>query len=180
MNEIAKSPYATRYNNAERAEQQKQCYELRLAHYTYRQIAEITGLSLSTVHQRINDELAETVSPWKEQYKAMARERMDGMSRTVVELLEKRHYMISDGRIVKMDGQPVEDDEFVLKCIDRLMKIETQRAAMEGYNAAVKVDATVTETTQVDIALAELVREAELEAAAELARMRGVNGADAG
>lgn len=165
-------PHASRYTNAEWAEQQKICYQLRLQHYSIRQIAGITGLSIGTVHQRITDEIAETVAPYREQYVAMARERLDNTSRLVLDLLERRHYLISEGRVVRMDGAPIDDDEFVLKCVDRLTRIEERRARMEGYDAAVKVDATVTETTQLDIEAAEMVAEAKAKAAAAEARLR--------
>lgn len=168
-------PYASRYTNAEWAEQQKICYQLRLQHYTIRQIAGITGLSIGTVHQRITDEIAETVAPYREQYVAMARERLDNTSRLVLDLLERRHYLISEGRVVKMDGTPIEDDEFVLKCVDRLTRIEEQRSRMEGYNAPIKVDANVnvTETTQEDLELADMIASAKAKAAAAESALKG-------
>lgn len=167
-------PYASRYTNTEWAEQQKICYQLRLQHYTIRQIAGITGLSIGTVHKRIADEISETVAPYREQYVAMARERLDNSSRLVLDLLERRHYLISEGRVVRMDGTPIEDDEFVLKCIDRLLNIEKQRSGMEGYNAPLKVDANVnvTETTQQDLELIDMVNTARAAASAAEAELK--------
>jgi hypothetical protein len=167
-------PYASRYTNADWAEQQKICYQLRLQHYTIRQIAGITGLSIGTVHKRIADEIAETVAPFREQYVAMARERLDNTSRLVLDLLERRHYLISEGHVVRMDGTPIEDDEFVLKCVDRLLNIEKQRSGVEGTNAPLKVDANVnvTETTQEDLELADMIRTAQAKAAAAESQLK--------
>lgn len=162
----------THYTNEEIAEQQKTCYQLRLQHASFRAIAAETGLSVSTVFERVETEIAETVAPYREQYQVMQRERLDGLSRTVMDMLTERHYTISDGRVVQLDGEPIEDAEFVLKCIDRLMKIEERRAKLLGLDAAVKVDATVTETTQVDIEAAEMVAEAKVKAAAAEARLK--------
>lgn len=176
-----------RYTTEEIAEQQKTCYQLRLQHASFRDIAAKTGLSVSTVFERVEAEIAETVAPYREQYQVMQRERLDQMSArlhqladSVKDILRNRHYTISDGRVVQLDGEPIEDDEFVLKCIDRLVKIEDQlekievrRAKLLGLDAPTRVDATVTETTQEDLELAEMVREAQAKAAAAETTLKG-------
>jgi hypothetical protein len=153
------------------AEQQKQCYELRLSGHTIREIARALSIGVATVHKRIEDEISETVAPYREQYRAMELQRLDSMTRKIMELLGKQHFVISEGRVVRMDDAPLDDDEFVLKCIDRLTRISERRSKLEGWDAALRVDATVVETTQEDIALAAMVREAQAKAAADEARL---------
>lgn len=172
-NRASVEPYVhrARRTNTTLAEEQKLCYQLRLQHYTIRQIAAETGLSIGTVHKRITDEITETVSPYREQYRVMERERLENMSREVLALLERKHYVFSEGRVARLDGVPVVDDEFALKCIDRLLRIQERRAKLEGLDAPVKVEAQVTEVSQVDIEAAEMIREAKARAAAQRERL---------
>ncbi len=169
--EIVRFAYDEPRNTADIAREQQLCFRLRIEHFTIRQIAELTGLGVATVHKRITDEITDTVAPYREQYKAMARERYDGMSRRVLDLMDRPRYLVSDGKVVLVEGEPVLDADFQLRCLDRLIAIEVRRSAMEGYNAPVKVDATVTEVTQEDIEAAALIREAKARAATQKARL---------
>ena len=112
-----------------------------------------------------------SVAPYREQYKSMARERLDNMSRKVLDLMAQPRYLVFEGRVVRVDGEPILDAEHQLRCLDRLMAIERQRAQMEGYNAPVKVDLDVTEVTQEDIEAAALIREAKARSAVQKARL---------
>jgi hypothetical protein len=170
--EIVRFAYDEPRNTADIAREQQLCFRLRIEHFTIRQIAELTGLGVATVHKRITDEITETVAPYREQYKSMARERLDNMSRKVLDLMSQPRYLVHEGKVVRVDGAPVLDAEYQLRCLDRLMAIERQRAQMEGYNAPVKVDATVTEVTQEDIEAAAMIREAKARAAAQRERLQ--------
>lgn len=59
------------------------------------------------------------------------------------------------------------------KAVASVLAILDRRCKLLGLDAPVKVDTTVTETTQVDVEFAELVREAQARSAAEEAALRG-------
>lgn len=137
-------------NQAKVAEEQKRCYELRLKGHSIRAIAEIVGLPKSTVHERIEAEIANTVPPLAEQVRQMELDRLD---RWLLALEDK----IADGDT---------------HAITTAIKVAERRAKYLGIDSAVKVEAQVHEVTQEDLALAEMIREAKARAAVEEARIK--------
>ncbi|OOQ47304.1 hypothetical protein AFM16_31685 [Streptomyces antibioticus] len=94
--------------------------------------------------------------------------RLNGLEAKAREVLDARHIVVNNGKVIynPATDAPMEDDTPVLQAIDRLVKIEDarnrnaeRRAKLTGIEAAVKVDATVHEVTQQDIALQEMVAE---------------------
>jgi len=55
---------------------------------------------------------------------------------------------VSNGQVVKMEGQPLEDDGPVLSAIDTILKIESRRAKLLGLDAPVKTDLNVNADVQ--------------------------------
>jgi hypothetical protein len=60
-----------------------------------------------------------------------------------------------------------------LRAIETVLKVIDRRARLNGLDGSVKVDMQVTETTQADLALQEMIREAEARLAADEAKIRG-------
>lgn len=142
-------------NAAEVAEQQIRCYELRLTGMSLDKIVKETGLSKGTVHNRIQAEIAARVLPLADEVRKMELDRLDRW-------------------LEKLDAQ-IHDDEAagrVARNIEVAVKVAERRAKLLGIDAPEKVEATVTEVTQEDIALAELVREAQAAAAVAEQRLR--------
>jgi len=137
--------YPAKLTNVDLAEQQRTCYELRLRHHTIREIAALTGLSVGTVHKRITDEIETTVSPYREQYRVLERERLEGISRRLLDMMSKPHYVIEKGQVLTIAGEPVEDIAVTLACTDRFLKVQERRARLEGLDAPVKVDVDASE-----------------------------------
>lgn len=161
-------------NTADIAREQALCFQLRIEHYTIRQIAAMTGLSIGTVHARINDEIERTVAPYREKCRVYARERWDGISRRILDLMDQRKYLVVGGKLVIVDDEPVVDHEFQLHCIDRLMAVERQRAASEGYAVPDESHSPSEEVLPDDIELAGLIRKARERADAQKAALREV------
>lgn len=132
--------YPAKLTNVDLAEQQRTCYELRLRHHTIREIAAMTSLSVGTVHKRITDEIETKVSPYREQYRVMERERLEGISRRLLDMMSTPHYVIKDGQVLTIDNEPVEDIAVTLACMDRFLKVQDRRARLEGLDAPVKMD----------------------------------------
>lgn len=163
--------HQAKLTNVDLAEQQRTCYELRLRHHTIREISAITGLSVGTVHKRITDEIETTVSPYREQYRVMERERLEGISRRLLDMMSKPHYVIKDGEVLTIDEERVEDIAVTLACVDRFMKVQERRSRLEGLDAPVKVDVGASEVPVPQEALS-LIDQARRRAEEAFARLQ--------
>jgi hypothetical protein len=176
------APYA-RASRAERAERAAIVFDLTLQGLTARQIDELTQdphgptgghrISTTTVKEMIHQEAARRVDPKVDEWRAVqvvrleaALSRLDGLEAAAIKVLEREHITVNNGRIITLDGSPLPDDGPVLAAIDRLIKVEDARVRngealrrILGLDMPAKVDHTVTETTQQDIAVQELVAE---------------------
>ncbi|MDQ3760986.1 MAG: sigma-70 region 4 domain-containing protein [Actinomycetota bacterium] len=147
------SPATHRGNVATVAEEQAECYRLKLAGKSVRQIAEITGLSIGTVHTRIQAGIDAVVLPLADELRKVELERYDAWQARLEDALEA--------------------GEDPVKVVPVLVRVSERRCALMGANAPEKIEATVTQVTQEDIALAELIAEAQATAAVQEAQIRG-------
>lgn len=145
---------SARANRATTAEEQVRCYQLRLSGLSIRQIARATGLSVGTVSNRIQAEINARVLPLADEVRKMELDRLDGW-------LARLNAEIVAGKAVARN-------------VEVAVKVSERRAKLLGIDAPQQVEATVTEVTQEDVALAELVREARAAAAVAEAQLRGL------
>lgn len=61
---------------------------------------------------------------------------LEMMKRHLWESLDHKHVLVQQGRVILVDGIPVEDRRFVLETFDRLLKIEQQQMDLLGTKAA--------------------------------------------
>jgi hypothetical protein len=61
---------------------------------------------------------------------------LEMMKRHLWESLNHEHVLVQQGRVILVDGIPVEDRRFVLETFDRLLKIEAQQMDLLGTKAA--------------------------------------------
>jgi hypothetical protein len=180
-------------SGARRAAQQEQAYELRLRGRTLRQIGQDMSLSHETVRQLLREEIANRLDPLKDQYLQYELDRLDHMQQAVLAVLDNPGRIVhvmewqgeyetteDDQRFKKLDSVPVliVDDKKILGAVDRLVRISESRRKLCGLDAPVKVqaDVQVTETTQEDLEIQELIREAKVKAAASAERIRAMGG----
>jgi hypothetical protein len=190
------APY-NRKNPAEQAEKAQVVFQLKLDGHSFRAIEAITAapdgptrgdrIPWTTARDLLREELARRVDPKIDAYRVLHLERLeaellrlDELEARAREVLDRHHITVNNGRVINVDGQPLQDDGPVLAAIDRLLKIEDARRKnnesqrkLLGLDAPTKVDAQVTEVTQQDIELAELVREAQAKNAADEAAIKG-------
>lgn len=126
-------------------------YRLKLEGKTNAQIALITGLSKTTVQNRFDAARAERIYPKVDEYRQIQLDRLE-------KLLGHLAPKVVEGSAT---------------AISQSLAIHDRIARLLGLDSPVKVDHTVTETTQEDIALAAMIREAKAKNAAEEARMKG-------
>lgn len=182
------APY-NRGNKAERAEYAAIVFDLTIQGLSTYKIDELTRdpngptgghrICATTVKGMIRDECARRVDPKVNEYRALqlarheaALERLHRMEESVRTVMARKHITINNGQVIRVldpetgEKETVEDDTFVLQAVDRLGRIEEQRrktgdsiSRLLGLDMPVRVDATVTEITQQDIAVQELVAE---------------------
>jgi hypothetical protein len=176
------APY-NRKNPAEQAEKAAIVFQLKLDGHSFRAIEAITTapdgptsgdrIPWTTARDLLREELARRVDPKIDAYRALHLERLEGelvrlgeLEARAKQVLDRHHITVNNGRVIAIDGEPLQDDGPVLQAIDRLVRIEDARRKnnaeqrkLLGLDAPTKVDATVTETTQQDIELQEMVAE---------------------
>lgn len=177
-------------SDAATAARREQCYELRLRGLTIRQIAERVGIAPTTVHGDLRAEIKNRLDPLKDQYLQYELDRLDHMQQAALLVLENPGTVVvvpvsdvdEEGKpTVRMVNHVIVDDRKILGAIDRLVRISESRRKLVGLDAPVKVqaDVQVTETTQEDLELQELLREAKAKAAASMEFIRQNGGTPA-
>lgn len=127
-------------NPAVIADQTAECYELKLRGWTHRQIAAHLGLSVGTVHNRIQSEIDARVQPLAAEMRAVTADRLDHMRRKVHEVLDRHHVTVSNGKVIYLGDEPLQDDGPVLAAVDRLNRIEERWAKLFGLDAPQQLD----------------------------------------
>lgn len=167
-------PFARpRYTNAHFAEEERVCYELRLAGKSIRQISDLTGIPPSTVYRRLECAINGLLQEPREAVIKMELDRLDRLQQVVVGVMEQQHFVVSEGRVVRpivgMDeknkpifGEPLIDSAPKLAAVDRFLKIQDRRDRYLGLGAPTRVEATITDRSDAhDIELAEMIAEAK-------------------
>ncbi|MDH6116894.1 uncharacterized protein YerC [Kitasatospora sp. GAS204A] len=120
--------------NVATAEQDAEAARLRSRGLTYRQIATELGVDVATAHRAVKRALDAVVA--EPAADALSFElqrldeelvRLDDLYGRVVEVLEREHVTVSQGRVVEHDGLAVPDDDWILRAVDRLVKIDESR-----------------------------------------------------
>lgn len=194
-------PY-NRNNKATRTELAEMVFDLLAQGHSLRGIDRLTQdpngptggkrIPYGTVRDLVDEEVASRVDPRVAEYRAvqLARyeaslERLLAMEESVRTVMGRKHITVNNGRVIRAinedtgEEENVEDDTFILQAVDRLTRIEESRRRVSesisrllGLDAPVKVDATVTETTQQDIELQEMVAEMRAKNAGTVEQLR--------
>lgn len=152
------------------AQRRKALVEMRLAGKTFEEIAEELNYSSRQAASRdlcrildlaVTEETAtaETYREVELQRLDQELQRLDALYDSVVEVLEREHITVSNGRIIEVDGVAVPDDAPVLQATDRLLRIEDarrrnseRRAKLLGLDAPQAVEVSLND---LDRAIAE-------------------------
>jgi hypothetical protein len=199
------APY-NRQNKAARADLAALLFDLRARGLSFYAIDDLTQepdgptggerVPATTARDLVRKEAERRVDPRVDEYRTMelarleaSLERLHNMEESVRQVMARKHITVNNGRVIRApnpdtgEDEPVEDDTFVLQAVDRLNRIEeSRRKASEsirrllGLDAAVKVDAQVTEVTQQDIAVQELVAEMKAKNANTTDQLRAERG----
>lgn len=184
------APYARR-NTAERALLAEIVFDLRAQGLSFGAIDDLTQhpdgptggrrISRTAARDLVREECANRVDPKLAEYRTLelarleaSLERLRNMEESVRTVMARKHITVNNGHVIRIlnpesgEEEPVEDDTFVLQAVDRLNRIEESRRRTSesirrllGIDMPVKVDATVTEVTQQDVELQEMLRDAK-------------------
>lgn len=123
--------------------------------YTFEQIAAEMGCSVSTAHRRVMRAYARIAGPNAQESKNRLLKSLDDAEVAVLRVLETSHLTVTEKGVVcvEINGQkvPVPDDSPVLQAVDRLLKINHQRAQLTGAYAPIKVTQEVKHSVQSDL-----------------------------
>ena len=72
-------------------------------------------------------------------------------------VLQNQHVVFQNGKVILYNGEPLEDDRFVLETIDRILKIKERRARLLGLDAPTRAE--IINIDSVDAEIAKLERE---------------------
>lgn len=107
--------------------------------WTYDRIASEMGYSdRSGARKAVERAMASSVRETTEAAKTLLIADLEAAKQAVWAVLEANHLVISEGRVVKLDDEPLPDDEPVLKAVDRLVKIDQELAKIYGAYAPAK------------------------------------------
>ncbi len=179
-------------SDARKTKLREECYDLRLAGHTLREIGQRLDISKDTVLAYLREEIAGRLDPLKDQYLQYELDRLDAYQRAALHVLD------NPGRVVTVmvdveigtdeGGNPIIatvpqdhvilDHNKILGAIDRLVKISESRRKLTGLDAPVRTQVDVVETTQEDLELQELLREAKARAAAAAEKIQQTGGGE--
>ncbi|MFJ6143108.1 hypothetical protein ACIQH7_05885 [Streptomyces anulatus] len=141
------------------AERDAEAARLRSLGWTYPRIAaELDFKHRADAHNAVKRVLKETVREAGDDVRALELERLDAelsrladVEREVWTVLKRKHVTVSNGQVIRIDGEPLLDDAPVLQAADRLVKIEDarrkngeRRAKLLGLDAPTKQAITIT------------------------------------
>lgn len=129
-------------------ERDAEAMRLRARCRTWSSIADTLGYSNAGHAQQAVKKHAESIiRPAAEDYRREMDNQLDEMQHAAIEVLERRHYTISNGAPVYIgtteDEPPLEDDGPVLQAIATILKVQERRAKLWGLDAPTKVQAEV-------------------------------------
>ncbi|MGV9579740.1 hypothetical protein ACWDRZ_24110 [Streptomyces sp. NPDC003509] len=135
------------------AQRDAEAARLRARGLTYQQIADELGwTSRGDAHHAVQRALEATVKEAGDEVRAIELARLDdelvrlaAIEEQVWVVLRRAHVTVSNGQVIRVDGEPLLDDAPVLQAVDRLVKIEDarrrnaeRRARLLGLDAPTK------------------------------------------
>lgn len=149
---MASNPHL-RDNPAERSELRVRAYELKLRGLSVRAIGSELGVSKTTADRLLKEEIEAREIP---------------LLNEVVKVELDRY----DRYLLRLEAALDDDAADVSKIVATAIRVSEARRKLLGYDAPQRVEATVHQVDQVDVELAEVVREAQANAALEEQRVR--------
>lgn len=138
----------------ESAERDREACRLRARGASYEAIAEQLGYGdASHARRAVNACLVAVQAEGVEELRAVQNYQLDVLTQTVIEVLERRHLVISaSGKVVEHGDTTITDDGPVLAAVDRLLKIMERRAKLNGLDAPQSMEVFTLDRIDAEIA----------------------------
>lgn len=139
----------------ESAERDREACRLKARGESYAAISDRLGYGgEANARRAITACLAAVPADAVEELRAIQNRQLDELTRVVIEVLERRHLVISaSGKVVEHGDTTIVDDGPVLAAVDRLLKIMERRAKINGLDAPQR-----TEVLSLDVIDSEIAR----------------------
>lgn len=149
----ARGPDGAFIDTLESAQRDAEAARLRSRGLSYRQIASELGyFDGSGARKAVQRALAAIRAEGAEEVRQLQLQQLDYLTTKALEVLERHHVTVSNGRLIKVDDQPLEDDGPVLQAIDRLLKIQERRAKLLGLDAPTQHQVVTLDAIEAEIA----------------------------
>ena len=132
---------------------------LRNEGWTMPMVAKELGISRATADRYLQVALAERVPPTVDEYRRQQNDRLDATQRTISENMEYADWLGRRG--VAEENPKMVEQAIALRGqqVALQLRLDERRARLNGLDAPVKVDATVTQVDPADAELAAMIRE---------------------
>jgi len=122
----------------ESAERDAEAARLRSRGLTYRKIAATLGIDVAVAHRAVARAMKAIVAEPAADAQAVELERLDTLHVRALEVMERHHVAVSNGRVVSLDGVALQDDGPVLAAINTLIRISESRRKLLGLDSPTK------------------------------------------
>lgn len=138
--------------NAQVAARRADVLRMRIERRPYREIAAKHGITESTArtdYQRGLDAYVAEQRVLAATAVELEEAKLDQLEEACWEVLRAKHYTVSNGKLIYLADEPLEDDGPVLQAADRLLRIAQRRAALRGFDAPAKVEVDVARAAEI-------------------------------
>jgi len=109
---------------------------------TYQQIGDALEVTKQAAWEMVERAMKEVITEPAESAVAFELQKLDAQEQDILERLEKRHFVVSNGRLISIGDPPLplEDDDFALRAHALLLRVAERRAKLLGLDSATKLD----------------------------------------
>lgn len=138
---------------ADVAERRAKVLRMRIEHRPYSEIAETLGISVYVAKIDYQRGLEAYAAEQKAAAGVAVEQelaKLDQLEEAVYRVLLAKHYTVSNGKLIYLGDDPLEDDHPVLQATDRLLRIAQRRAALRGYDAPRQVEVSGARAAEIE------------------------------
>jgi len=142
----------TWYRTPEQIAKDQEAATMRSRAMTYQSIGDHFGVTRQAAFAMVQRAIADIPKEGAEEVVRLEIEKLNFLERKLYEIMTKEHVAFgASGKVVTLDGVPVEDDSPVMKAIDGLLKVADRRAKLLGLNAPTKHEVITLDSVQAEI-----------------------------
>lgn len=126
--------------NVDDAKLRAEAARLRAKGWTYARIADELGYAdRASVSNAVKQVLAETAQDAGDEFRSLKREQLRMLTEATYEILERQHIQVSNGRVVFLNDEPLQDPGPALAALGLLLKINESERKLEGADEPARV-----------------------------------------